>query len=115
MFFIHSYRIARHIENRLGCIEHKLNCLLSQGTKIMATLDQVLADVTAQTSQIASLATLTAGIKQQLADALAGTTIPPAVQAKIDAVFAGLEANNAAVTAAIAANTPPTPAPVPNP
>ena len=79
--------------------------------KLMATLDEVLTDVTDEGSQIDSLSTLMAGIAQQLKDALAGTTLPPAVQAKVDAVFAGVEANKGKVMAAINANTTPPPAP----
>lgn len=86
--------------------------------QIMATLDEVLTDVAAESTQIDSLSTLTAGLKQQLADALAGTTLPPATQAKIDAVFAGVEANKAKVVTAINTNTaaaavPVVPAPAP--
>ena len=43
---------------------------------------------------------------KQVADALAGVTVPTAVQAKIDAVFAGVEANKAKVQTALNAGTP---------
>ena len=72
----------------------------------MATLDDILSDVTAETSSIASLSVLIAGIKQQLADALAGVTLPPATQAKVDQIFAAAEANKQALSDAIIANTP---------
>lgn len=75
----------------------------------MATLDEVLTDVEAEGTQIDGLSTLTAGLKQQLADALAGVTLSPAVQAKVDAVFAGVEANKQKVVDAINANTPAAP------
>lgn len=81
-------------------------------TRIMNTLDEVLADVTEEGSQIDSLSVLTAGLKQQLADALSGTTLPPAVQAKVDAVFAGVEQNKGKVIAALNANTPAADVPV---
>ena len=80
--------------------------ILSNQRKIMATLDEVLTDVADEGTQIDSLSVLVAGMKQQLADALAGTTLPPAVQAKVDAVFAGVEANKQKVVDAINANTP---------
>jgi hypothetical protein len=76
---------------------------------IMATLEQVLADVTEETTLIGSLSTLTAGLKAQLDDVLAGINLPPVVQAKVDAIFAAAEANKAAVAAAITANTPAAP------
>lgn len=72
----------------------------------MATLDQVLTDVTDESTQLDSLSTFITGLKQQLADALAGATIPAATQAKIDAVFAGVEKNKAKVQDALNANTP---------
>jgi hypothetical protein len=49
---------------------------------------------------------LIGGLKQQLADALAGTTLPPATQVKVDAIFAQAEANKAKIADALAANTP---------
>lgn len=83
----------------------KLDSILTKLEVMMPTLDEVLADVQAESTQIDSLATLTAGIKQQLIDALAGTVLPPEVQAKVDAVWAGVEANKAKVVDAINANT----------
>lgn len=75
----------------------------------MSTLDEVLADVTEEGTKLDSLSTFIAGLKQQIADALSGATLPPAVQAKVDAVFAGVESNKAKVQAALDANVPPTP------
>jgi len=78
----------------------------------MQTLDQVLADVADERTQIDSLSTLTAGIKAQLDAVLAGA-LTPDQQAKVDAIFAGVESNKAAVVAAINANSPSAPAPTP--
>lgn len=78
----------------------------------MSTLDEVLADVAQERDVIASLAALTAGIKKQLDDILAGQ-LPPDVQAKVDALFAGVDANKQAVIDAINANTPVAPEPAP--
>ena len=61
----------------------RLDRILKLLEQIMATLDQVLADVTAEKTDIASIGTLIAGLKQQLADALAGVTLPPGTQAKV--------------------------------
>ena len=72
----------------------------------MATLDDIASDVEAETTLIAGVSTFIAGLKQQLADALAGTTLPPATQAKVDAIFAGAEANKQALSDALVANTP---------
>lgn len=67
----------------------------------MATLDQVLQDVNDESDELDKLSALIAGLKQQLADALAGVTLPAGVQAKIDAVFAGAEANKAKINTAL--------------
>ena len=98
---IHIYH---HFPAGLGPADGKAIMALLE--KIMVTLDEILADVTQETTDIASISTLIKGLKQQLADALAGTTLPPAVQAKVDAIFAGVETNKAAIADALAANTP---------
>lgn len=67
------------------------------------TLDETLAAVQAQKPGIDSIVALVTGLKQQLADALAGTTLPPAVQAKVDAIFDGVTANAQEVNDALAA------------
>ncbi len=71
----------------------------------MATLDQILDDVTAEPTQIDSLSALIAGLKQQLADALSGVTLPTAVQAKVDAIFTQAEANKQKLVDAINAGS----------
>ncbi len=109
-----------NFEQRLSVIEQKLDLVLSglatisrslrtmsqKENAVMATLDQVIADIADENTQIGGLSVLTASLKQQLTDALAGTVIPPTVQAKIDGIFAGIEANKAKVVDAINANTP---------
>lgn len=74
--------------------------------KIMATLDEVLSEVTDESGRLDSIQALIDGIKQQLADALSGTTLPPAVQSKVDAVFAGLTTNKGKIDTALNANVP---------
>jgi hypothetical protein len=108
-------RIDVYIHNepdpRLDEVLRRLGVIIHQEELEMASLDEVLSDVADEKTQIAGLSTLTAGLKQQLADALSGTTLPPAVQAKVDAVFAGVEANKQAVVDAINVNTPAAPTP----
>ena len=84
----------------------KLDQIIRKLDKIMATLDQVLEDVNAESTLIDSISTLVAGLKQQIADALSGATLPPAVQEKVDAVFAQAETNKAKLADAVSANTP---------
>lgn len=102
--FLHPCSDSEKLEQilqRVISIEHKEN-------QIMATLDEVLADVADESTKIDSLSTLVAGIKAQL-DAILAGGVTPEVQAKVDALFAGIEANKAKVQAAIDANTPPAP------
>jgi len=63
----------------------------------MAKLDDILADVEAETTAVDSVSQLIKGLRDQIA-AAAGD------QAKIDAIFAKLEANKAALAEALAAN-----------
>jgi hypothetical protein len=51
------------------------------------SIDETLAAVTAADVGVDSVIALVAGLKQQLADALAGVTLPPGVQAKINSIF----------------------------
>ena len=73
----------------------------------MATIDQVLADVTDEGSRLDSISMLISGLQQQLKDALSGLIIPADVQTKIDAVFTQAEANKAKIDAALNTNVPP--------
>jgi len=74
----------------------------------MASLDEVLALVTAETTQLDSVIALIDGLKAQLDEVLAGT-LPPALQAKVDAIFAGANVNAAKIVDALDTNVPPTP------
>ena len=80
----------------------------------MASLDETLAKVTEANTKADSLIALVAGLKQQLADALSGVALPPAVQSKVDAIFAEAASSVDEIDAAIAANTPEQP-PAPTP
>jgi hypothetical protein len=73
--------------------------------KMSQTLDQVLQSVQDESTQEDSLIALVAGIEQQLKDVLSGATLPPSVQAKVDAIFQAVETNKAKVAAAVIANT----------
>ncbi|KAL0630333.1 hypothetical protein Q9L58_010819, partial [Maublancomyces gigas] len=88
------------LEALLEDIRWKQGLVMRKLEWIMATLDEVLADVTEEGTKLDSLSAFIAGLKQQIADALAGVTLPPPVQQKIDAVFAGVETNKGKVQAA---------------
>jgi hypothetical protein len=87
-------------------MESKQIITLEKVDKIMATIDDVLAGVTELDTLEDSLIALTTNIKALLDAALANTTVPAEVQAKIDAVFAQVEANKVQVADAVTANTP---------
>lgn len=73
----------------------------------MATLDEVLAEVTAQTNKLDSIDALLDGLRQQVADLLAAQGgIPEALQQKIDEVFTAAQGVTQKIDAAIAENTP---------
>lgn len=73
----------------------------------MPTIDEVVAAVDKETTDVASLLALIAGLKQQLLDALAQVgVLTPEQQAAIDGVFAKLQANDQAVADALANNVP---------
>jgi hypothetical protein len=77
----------------------------------MATLDDLVQKVSDQSGTIDSMSTFIAGLEQQIKDALAGVTLPPAAQAKVDAVFDALGNNTQKIADAIDndPNTPPAP------
>ncbi len=89
----------------------RLDRILKLLEQIMATLDDTLALVTKESTDLDSVKALLAGLKQQLADALAGVTLPPAMQAKVDAIFAVDQTNAQKIADALATGvTAPPPA-----
>jgi hypothetical protein len=74
--------------------------------KIMQNIDDLVAAVNDESTEIDSLTTLLNGVEQQLKDALAGITVPAPVAAKIQQVFDKVRANTQKLADAIVANTP---------
>jgi uncharacterized protein YoxC len=74
--------------------------LIRRMERIMHTLEDILADVTSARGDIDSLATLTAGIKKQLDEVLAGA-LTPSQQMRVDAIFDKVQQNKQAVVDAI--------------
>lgn len=88
----------------------KVDLILTKLETSMATLDDVIAKITEQDTALDSVRALITGLRQQIADVLNGVTLPPAVQAKVDAAFAQAEKNSAEIAEALAENVPaPTP------
>jgi hypothetical protein len=102
--------IVEHLVRSSRSEKHLLRYLLNQGHAIMATLDEDLAVVTANSDRLDSLQTYIEGLNQRLMDALSGANLPPDVQAKVDAIFAGETANTAKIDKALNTGVPaPTP------
>lgn len=89
-----------------GTDHRLLAAVKTEEDKMAQTLDDCLADITDLGSKEDGLITLTASIKAQLDAITAGALTQ---QAKVDAIFAGVEARKTAVVTAIDANTPKTP------
>ncbi len=96
------------ILTQLGVDHRLLAAVKTEEDKMAQTLDDCLADITDLGSKEDGLITLTANIKAQL-DAITAGALTPAQQAKVDAIFAGVEARKTAVVTALDANTPKTP------
>lgn len=91
--------LLRSLRNRMDLIQATLEA-------IVATLAETLAAVTDEDTKVDGIIALLAGIKQQLADALSGTTLPAAVQAQVDQIFTQATASAGKIDAALTANVP---------
>ena len=96
------------LDEKLDLILHLLKLVQIKEVIMMFTLDEALAKVTEQTTVDQGLITLTAQIKKMLDDALSGV-LTPAQQAKVDAIFSGVQDNMNAVSKAVLDNTPQAP------
>jgi|ERR1017187_317533 hypothetical protein len=109
-FDIHVYFHNDHPDHE---VERKLDLILERINAMAHTLDETIAAITTEDTKIDSFIALFNGLESQLADILAGTVVPPAVQTKIDAMFDQATASAGKIDAAVAANTPVTPPVVP--
>lgn len=82
--------------------------------KIMASLDDLLADAQAESTADDSIIALLQSVQQQL-NAITAGSLTPEQQAKVDQVFSILEANKAKVTAAVQPAPPAGGTPTPTP
>ena len=83
--------------------------IISKENLIMATLQDDIDAIAAETTAIGSLTTLVQALEDKIA-ALPGLTSDQQVQ--IDSIFDGVTKNAAAINAAMAINVPPAPPPV---
>lgn len=96
-------RLDLHVHNH----DHEDREVLRLLEAMMATLDEVLALVSDEDTKLDSVIALIDGLKKQLDDVLAGTTLPPAVQAKVDEIFTKATSNAAKVVDALDTNVVP--------
>jgi hypothetical protein len=80
---------------------------------LMATLDQVLQKVRENRTVLGSLNTLLDGVREQVNQILAGTLLPPGVQAKIDEIFNEAQQTGQELADVVLENTPASPPPAP--
>lgn len=112
------------IDSILGALESLTERITSMSGTLDSEITQLQADVTAQTTIIASAEAMISGISAQVsaavAAALAAGASPDELQ-ELTQLDASLQANSTSLAAAVAANTPapatptPTPAPTPSP
>jgi uncharacterized protein (DUF2336 family) len=93
---------------QLSAIQQRLNQLIQGETKIMATLDDVVAATAAEKTVVDSAVALLNNLTAMLQAALA-TGDPTKIQAAVDAITAQTQE----LATAVAANTPAAPAPTP--
>lgn len=93
----------KHWQAEASRTNHILGFIVRRLERIMHTLEDTLALVQAERSDIDSLAALTAGIKKQLDDVLAGA-LTPSQQMRVDAIFENIQKNKDAVAAAVKSN-----------
>lgn len=103
----HHFEPDNEVLSRLDDMSSKLDLVIGTQENIMATLDDVLKDVTDESDRLDSIAALITGLRQQVADALSGVTLPPTVQAKVDAIFTQAETNKGKIDAALNTGVPP--------
>lgn len=97
---------CRTVNFKLDLILLRLSKLQNTETTKMDNLDALLADMKQQETQIDGISSMISGLQNSLNTALANVTIPSAVQAKIDAVFAAAETNKAKLAVALNSGTP---------
>lgn len=76
-------------------------------------IDDVLAETSAQPTEVGSIKTFARGLKAMLDQALHGETISPVGQSRVNRIFAHVDEHAEAVSSAVVVNTPSGPKPEP--
>lgn len=104
-FHIHHHTVPdRQLQQRLDLLLSLLDGLTANLEQVMATLDEVLDAVKAESGQIDSIAMLVAQLHEQVRGATSGI-LPADVQEKVDKIFQAAQANKAKLADAINANS----------
>lgn len=85
-----------------------LNINSEQLERIECLLKKLLNSEQAEDMLIKKLINENIKLKQELKDALSGTTLPPAAQAKLDEIYATLSKDSAAIRTALSTEKPST-------
>jgi hypothetical protein len=99
----------REIRAALAEIKYNQNRILKGETAMALDLSALQAEVTKQTTIVASVQSFIAGLNAQLA-AMQSQTVDPATASQLASLQSQLAANDTALASAIAANTTPAPA-----
>lgn len=97
------------MQSQLAGVQTSINIIVTQERNTMAALDDLQAQVQANTNLEQSAVTLIQGLAKQITDAVANND-----SSALQALASQLNSSAAALGAAITANTPQAPAPDPN-
>lgn len=100
-----------HLHLPHGCdlswLGHLVGCeIRNLEQRIMATLEETLEKVRANGTVLGSINTLLDGLRTEVREVLSGARIPPAVQAKVDAIFNAATAQGTELDEVLLENTP---------
>lgn len=91
---------------RLARVEAKLDFLIGKEIHMAGEIDKLESDVAAEETVLGGVTSLLSGLKAELDAAIAANDM-----SRVSAVSAKIEADTAALSAAVVANTPVVPAP----
>lgn len=111
-------RIERALERIQAHLDHvvrRVNKITFMEGRQMASMQEIIDLITPLKSKVEGLNVLMDSMRNKIAELLAGEIVPPALQAKIDAVFTEAKGVADEIQVAIDENTPVEPPPVPPP
>lgn len=103
-------RIERALERIQAHLDHvvrRVNKITFMEGRQMASMQEIIDLITPLKSKVEGLNVLMDSMRNKIAELLAGEIVPPALQAKIDAVFTEAKGVADEIQVAIDENTPP--------